>query len=64
MVHANNTSKLNFTDIVNGLDTGLGDGLGSEALVTLWGNNLGTSQNKATVKFRAYNGSVNNSFDI
>lgn len=35
------TPRLLFSDIVNGPDTGIGDGLGSGAIVTLWGQHLG-----------------------
>lgn len=35
---------LNFSDIVDGPSTGLGDDKGSGAIVTIWGNNLGSSQ--------------------
>lgn len=40
---------LNFSDITSGPDTGLGDGYGSGAIVTIWGNNLGSSQGASTI---------------
>jgi len=40
---------LNFSDIISGPATGVGDGLGSGAIVTIWGNNLGSSQGSSTV---------------
>ena len=48
--------KLNFIDIDSGPSVGLGDGLGSGAIVTLWGNNLGHIQNGSKVKFKSVNG--------
>lgn len=38
------TPSLAFCDLKSGPDTGLGDGLGSGALVTCWGHNLGSEQ--------------------
>jgi len=38
-----------FSDLVNGPKTGLGDGLGSGAIVTVWGWNLGDSQGTSTI---------------
>ncbi len=35
---------LYFTDLTSGPDTGIGDGLGSGTIVTVWGVNLGSSQ--------------------
>ncbi|MEM7606320.1 MAG: hypothetical protein AAF411_13265 [Myxococcota bacterium] len=35
---------LAFSDLANGPDTGLGDGIGSGAIVTVWGANLGTAR--------------------
>ena len=40
---------LNFSDIVNGPKTGLGDGLGEGAIVTVWGNNLGNDQGDSKI---------------
>lgn len=40
---------LNFSDITNGLSSGLGDGLGEGAIVTVWGNNLGSTQGSSTI---------------
>lgn len=42
---------LAFSDIVSGPDTGIGDGLGSGAIITVWGNNLGTSQGSNKIYF-------------
>lgn len=39
-----------FSDLVDGPKTGLGDGLGSGAIVTIWGTNLGSFQGTSTVK--------------
>ena len=46
------TPFLTFSDLTNGPDVGLGDGLGSGAIVTLWGYNLGSSQNGSIIRFR------------
>ena len=40
-----------FTDLISGPDTGLGDGLGSGAIVTVWGYNLGSTQGSSTIEF-------------
>lgn len=40
---------LHFSDITSGPKTGLGDEKGSGAIVTLWGNNLGTSQGSSII---------------
>ena len=40
---------LHFSDITSGSKTGLGDGLGSGAIVTVWGNNLGYLQGTSKV---------------
>ncbi len=45
---------LNFSDIVSGPATGNTDGVGSGAIVTIWGQNLGSTQSTSTV----YVGSV------
>lgn len=42
---------LNFSDITSGPDIGIGDGHGSGAIVTVWGNNLGSSQNESKIFF-------------
>jgi hypothetical protein len=49
--HANSLPGLNFSDIVDGPNTGLGDGLGSGSIVTVWGNNLGATQGSSHVYF-------------
>lgn len=41
---------LNFSDIISGPDTGLDDTLGSGAIVTIWGNRLGSSQGDSTLQ--------------
>ena len=43
------TPVLYFSDITSGPATGLGDGLGSGVIVTIWGANLGTSQGASTI---------------
>ena len=50
------TPVLYFSDITTGPKKGLGDGLGSGAIVTIWGSNLGSSQNNSKV----YIGVTNN----
>lgn len=40
---------LNFSDLTSGPKTGLGDGLGSGVIVTIWGNNLGSTQGTSKV---------------
>ncbi|VAW87147.1 hypothetical protein MNBD_GAMMA18-296, partial [hydrothermal vent metagenome] len=40
---------LHFSDINSGPKTGLNDGLGSGAIVTIWGNNLGDLQGDSKV---------------
>lgn len=42
---------LNFSDIISGPSTGLGDGKGSGVIVTIWGQNLGSSQGASTLTF-------------
>jgi uncharacterized protein (TIGR03437 family) len=48
------TPVINFSDIDSGPATGNTDGVGSGAIVTIWGNNLGSSQGSSKV----YVGSV------
>ena len=43
--------KIAFTDFINGPDTGLGDGLGSGTIVTIWGHNLGDTQGDSTIQY-------------
>lgn len=45
------TPKLFFSDLISGPDTGIGDGVGSGVIVTLWGTNLGDNQENSTVEF-------------
>lgn len=47
--------RLNFSDITSGPKTGLGDGLGSGVIVTVWGNNLGSSQGSSTISIGGVN---------
>jgi hypothetical protein len=42
---------LNFSDLISGPDSGLNDGLGSGVIVTIWGQNLGSSQSDSTISF-------------
>jgi hypothetical protein len=51
LVYATNGPKLNFTDLVNGPSTGLGDGLGSGVIVTIWGQNLLSEIGSSTIVF-------------
>jgi len=48
-VLAASVPALHFSDITSGPKTGLGDSLGSGAIVTLWGNNLGGIQGTSKV---------------
>ena len=50
--------KLNFTDLVDGPSTGIGDGTGSGVIVTVWGQNLGDTQNTSTIFFRDSSGAA------
>ena len=43
---------LNFSDLINGPKSGLNDGLGEGAIVTVWGNNLGSSQGTSKLYFK------------
>jgi hypothetical protein len=43
--------QLNFSDLITGPDTGLGDGKGSGVIVTVWGFNLGASQGSNTIEY-------------
>lgn len=47
---------LNFSDLTNGPSNGLNDGLGSGAIVTLWGQKLGSSKGDSRVHFIDANG--------
>lgn len=42
---------LSFSDLISGPDTGIGDGNGSGAIVTVWGFNLGSSQGSSKLVF-------------
>lgn len=44
-------ATLNFSDLITGPDTGLGDGVGSGVIVTVWGQNLGSSQGVSTIEY-------------
>ena len=56
--------RLNFTDLISGPDVGLGDGLGSGVIVTVWGQNLGSSQGGSTVTFIDANGVKQNAAHV
>lgn len=43
--------ELAFSDLTSGPDVGLGDGLGSGVIVTVWGYGLGSSQGASTIEF-------------
>ena len=43
---------LRFSDISSGPANGLSDGLGSGAIVTVWGNHLGSAQNGSQIYFK------------
>jgi len=43
---------LYFTDLTSGPDTGIGDGLGSGTIVTVWGVNLGSSQGSNKIYYK------------
>jgi hypothetical protein len=45
------TGSLAFSDLISGPDTGLGDGLGSGAIVTVWGYRLGSTQGTSTIEY-------------
>jgi hypothetical protein len=47
----NGTPLLNFSDLISGPDTGLGDGLGSGVIVTVWGQNLGSTQSTSVIEY-------------
>jgi hypothetical protein len=51
LVYATNGPKLNFTDLVNGPANGIGDGLGSGAIVTVWGQKLRGSETGSKIIF-------------
>lgn len=42
---------LAFSDLISGPSTGIGDGLGSGVIVTVWGFSLGSSQGTSTITF-------------
>lgn len=42
---------ITFSDLVSGPATGLGDGKGSGAIVTVWGQNLGNTQANSSIEF-------------
>jgi hypothetical protein len=57
-VQATQLPILNFSDLINGPKSGLGDGLGEGTIVTIWGNNLGSSQGTSKVYFKDSNNAV------
>lgn len=48
---SNGNPKLRFSDLISGPDTGLGDGKGSGAIVTVWGQHLGSTQGTNKIEF-------------
>ena len=42
---------LAFSDLISGPDTGMGDGVGSGTVVTIWGQNLGSAQLDSKIYF-------------
>jgi len=56
--------KLNFSDLISGPDTGLGDGLGSGAVVTVWGQHLGNNQDNSKLSFIDSQGTVYQNIQI
>lgn len=48
----NSNAVLNFTDLISGPDTGLGDGKGSGTIVTVWAQNIGDSQQNSRLIFK------------
>lgn len=44
-------SPLHFSDLISGPATGLGDGNGSGVIVTVWGQNLGSTQGSSTIQY-------------
>jgi hypothetical protein len=48
--------RLNFSDLISGPSTGIGDGLGSGVIVTLWGQNLSNQQGESAVVFTDVDG--------
>ncbi|MBI5255262.1 MAG: hypothetical protein HY855_02080 [Burkholderiales bacterium] len=42
---------LNFSDLISGPDTGLGDGQGSGVIVTVWGQHLGEQQGNSRIEY-------------
>ncbi len=49
---------LAFSDLITGPDTGLGDGNGSGVIVTVWGQNLGSTQGSSTIQYRDSGGTA------
>lgn len=52
LLHSGNAfaaPRLNFSDLVSGPKTGLNDGQGSGVIVTVWGNDLGSTQGTSKV---------------
>lgn len=47
---------LAFSDLISGPSSGLGDGRGSGVVVTVWGQNLGSSQGESEIFFRSSDG--------
>ena len=49
MAICSNAPVIAFSDLINGPKSGLGDGLGEGAIVTIWGHNFGASQGASKV---------------
>ncbi len=49
---------LHFSDVISGPKTGNTDGLGEGAIITLWGNRLGSEQSGSKVFFKDTNGTA------
>lgn len=50
-VSAASPPRLAFSDLISGPSTGLGDGIASGVVVTIWGQNLGSSQSGSSIVF-------------
>ncbi len=52
LTQATTAPRLNFSDLISGPDSGIGDSLGEGTIVTIWGNNLGSSQGASKIYFK------------
>lgn len=55
---------LRFTDMASGPNTGLGDRTGKGAIVTMWGNDLGSTQGTSKIYFKDSAGTVHQAAHI